>query len=677
MIKLKPLSTRIDGKHLKLGKMVIAILATLLLFSCAETESDDESNANVNNGTPGITISTISGNTGEDLSTATFTVSLNTEPDGDVVIDVSSDDSTEGTVTSSTPLTFNASTWSVDQTVDVQGVDDNLVDGNQNYSIELAINASTADSSGYADLTADYSVAVTNNDDDTIGLDISTISGNTDESGDTATFTVSLNTLPDDDVVIDVSSDDSTEGTVTSSTPLTFTTANWSVDQTVDVQGVNDNLVDGNQNYSIELAINASTADSSGYADLSTDSVTVINVDDNFIGVNVSQTGRFTNESGTSVDFSVSLGSQPSSDVTFPLSSSNEDEGTLSVDELTFTSANWDTSQDVTVSGEDDPSFDAAQLYTIEFAAASSSDSSYDGYDDPSSDLTLYNLDDEYKLPDTGQTTRYSDTTGDDSDTLINAPSYTDNSDDTVTDNNTGLIWQRQDDSTTRTWTDAGPYCDGLTLGAQSDWRLPDKKELASIADYGTYSPAIDSTAFPGTNSSYYSSYYWSSATYASDTSFAWRLLFSIGFIGNGDKTGSFYVRCVRSSQFSTVAFADLGDQTVLDRKTGLIWQQGIDYSTRNWEAAISYCDGLNLAGRSDWRLPNVRELESITDDSKYSPAIDSTAFPGTLSLHYWSSTTVADSTSDAWYVHFSDGFVNSGSNKTVSFYVRCVRSEQ
>ncbi len=561
MIKLKPLSTRKDRSHLKLCKVIIAILATLL-FSCAETESDDESNTNVNNGTAGFTISTISGNTGEDLSTASFTVRLSTEPDGDVVIDVSSDDPSEGTVTSSTPLTFNASTWSVDQTVDVQGV--------------------------------------------------------------------------------------------------------------------NDNLVDGNQNYSIELAINASTADSSGYADLSTDSITVINVDDNFIGVNVSQTGRFTNESGTlSVDFSVSLGSQPSSDVTFPISSSNEDEGSLLVDELTFTSANWDTSQDVTVSGEDDPSFDAAQLYTIEFAAASSSDSSYDGYDDPSSDLTLYNLDDEYKLPDTGQTTRYSDTTGDDSDTLINAPSYTDNSDDTVTDNNTGLIWQRQDDNTTRTWANAGPYCDGLTLGAQSDWRLPDKKELASIADYGTYSPAIDSTAFPGTNSSYYSSYYWSSATYASDTSFAWRLLFSIGFIGNGDKTGSFYVRCVRSSQFSVAAFADLGDQTVLDRKTGLIWQQGIDYSTRNWEAAISYCDGLNLAGRSDWRLPNVRELESITDDSKYSPAIDSTAFPGTLSLHYWSSTTVADSTSDAWYVHFSDGFVNSGSNKTVSFYVRCVRSEQ
>ncbi len=122
--------------------------------------------------------------------------------------------------------------------------------------------------------------------------------------------------------------------------------------------------------------------------------------------------------------------------------------------------------------------------------------------------------------------------------------------------------------------------------------------------------------------------------------------------------------------------FTDLGDQTVLDRKTGLVWQQQDDNNTRKWEAAISYCDGLSLADKSDWRLPNARELESITDDSRYNPVIDTTAFPGTNSSYYWSSTAYANNTSYTWSVYFHDGHVN-WKDKTNSYYVRCVRSGQ
>ncbi len=636
-------------------RAIILVLIPLILYACKEAE------------TAGFTISSISGNTGEDLTPATFTVRLNSQPDGDVVIDLSSSDSTEGSV-SSTPLTFTSLNWSDDQTVDVSGVNDDQSDGNQHYAILLTINSgATVETTGYAALDP-ASITVVNVDDDDAGFTISNISGNTGEDLSTATFTVRLNNDPDGDVVIDLSSDNSSEGKVIS-TPLTFTRDNWSVDQTVDVIGVDDDLADGNQSYSIQLTINSGlTAVTSGYAALDSDSVPVINVDDDTIGVKVIQNGRFTNESGTSsVFFSVSLESQPYFDVTIPLSSSNTDEGSLLVSSLTFTSADWDTSQDVTVSGEDDSSFDTAQLYTILLSAASSSDSSYDGYDP--TDLTLYNLDDEYKLPDTGQTANYISTTGEDSDTLINEPSYTYDIN-TVTDDNTGLIWQRQDDNIKRNWADAGTYCDNLDLVSQSDWRLPDKKELASIADYGNTDPAIDTEAFPGTKSSGY----WSSTT--NYRSYAWHMNFEYGAEDSRDDMN--YVRCVRSGPSSTALFSDLGDQTVLDRKTGLLWQQTDDDINRNWEAAIIYCDGLSLTGKSDWRLPNARELGSIFDNNESSPAIDTTAFPGTNLWSYWSSTTYANDDSRAWLGEFRAGKLNHFYKADSSRkYVRCVRSAQ
>ncbi len=117
-----------------------------------------------------------------------------------------------------------------------------------------------------------------------------------------------------------------------------------------------------------------------------------------------------------------------------------------------------------------------------------------------------------YYLPDTGQTACYDASgavisctgTGQDGEYSINLMSFTDNGNGTVTDNVIGLMWQQEDDNTTRTWADAGTYCDGLALGGYTDWRLPTKKELMSIVNYGTYSPAINTTYFPNTNASSY-----------------------------------------------------------------------------------------------------------------------------------------------------------------------------
>ena len=123
-------------------------------------------------------------------------------------------------------------------------------------------------------------------------------------------------------------------------------------------------------------------------------------------------------------------------------------------------------------------------------------------------------------------------------------------------------------------------------------------------------------------------------------------------------------------------SFTDNGNGTVSDSNTGLMWQREDDNTIRTWESAITYCEGLSLGSYTDWRLPNIKELKSIVDNTKYDPAINTTYFPNTNSSYYWSSTTSAGVSSYAWFVFFYDGYVSYG-NKSKYYYVRCVRGGQ
>jgi len=145
---------------------------------------------------------------------------------------------------------------------------------------------------------------------------------------------------------------------------------------------------------------------------------------------------------------------------------------------------------------------------------------------------------------------------------LLGAP-YADNGNGTITDSATGLIWQKcsaglgttlgncsTGSISSYTWSSAISYCEGLTLGGRSDWRLPNINELGSIIDYTkSINPTINSTAFPNTQSfspSVFQSFnYWSSSTYAQDTDSAWSVNFSVGLVDYSDKTNGYYVRCV------------------------------------------------------------------------------------------------------------------------------------
>ena len=140
---------------------------------------------------------------------------------------------------------------------------------------------------------------------------------------------------------------------------------------------------------------------------------------------------------------------------------------------------------------------------------------------------------------------------------LSGAP-YTDNGNGTVTDSATGLIWQKCSAGQGTTlgncstgsisdysWSSAITYCESLTLGGRSDWRLPNVNELRSIVNYAsTSSPRIDSITFPST----VDLFYWSSSTYVLNTSIAWGVFFRTGEVDYNNKTSNRYVRCTTGS---------------------------------------------------------------------------------------------------------------------------------
>jgi len=121
--------------------------------------------------------------------------------------------------------------------------------------------------------------------------------------------------------------------------------------------------------------------------------------------------------------------------------------------------------------------------------------------------------------------------------------------------------------------------------------------------------------------------------------------------------------------------FVDNQDGTVTDTCTGLMWQQETAPGVYWWGKALRYCEDLTLAGHSDWRLPNVRELQSIVDYGRRGLSIDPVF--GAESESYWSSSTSVVSPSGAWFVCFYDGAVSDTDKILVDDYVRAVRDAQ
>ncbi len=222
---------------------------------------------------------------------------------------------------------------------------------------------------------------------------------------------------------------------------------------------------------------------------------------------------------------------------------------------------------------------------------------------------------------------------GQDAQYKINPPSYRNNGDGTVTDLNTGLIWQKTPDFKKRTAREAADYARSLNLGGYNDWRVPTIKELFSIADFKgnmhTRTPYLDTRYFdfqyPDTSegwrmmdAQYRSSTRYLGTTMFNDTHSVFGFNFADGRIkgypASGRGAGRQYVRCVRGRAYGKNDFVDNGDGTVTDRATGLTWMKKDSGKTKTWKQALEYAETLTHAGYNDWRLPNVKELQSIVD---------------------------------------------------------------
>jgi hypothetical protein len=279
-----------------------------------------------------------------------------------------------------------------------------------------------------------------------------------------------------------------------------------------------------------------------------------------------------------------------------------------------------------------------------------------------------------YTLVDTGQITCYDDSVpiacpepgdpffGQDAQHDGTQPDYVDHGDGTVTDLNTGLMWQ-QGYGGKMTWDEAVASAESFTLAGYDDWRLPTIDELYSLIDFSGIDPSgcdseadcphiapfIDTTYFdfvygdPGAGERLIDAQYWSGTEYVGTTMDGRATAFGVNFADGRikgyptDTVGppddpfilTAFVRYVRGNpDYGANDFVDNGDGTIADRATGLMWSQADSSAGMNWEEALAWVEqrnAENYLGYSDWRLPDAKELQSIVDYTR-APSVTGSA---------------------------------------------------
>ena len=309
-----------------------------------------------------------------------------------------------------------------------------------------------------------------------------------------------------------------------------------------------------------------------------------------------------------------------------------------------------------------------------------------------------------YPVVDTGQTTCYDNRSetaapspgqpfaGQDAQHQGVQPAYQDHGDGTVTDLNTGLMWQKKPADTRSPWNAAQTVPKSLRLGGHDDWRLPSLKELYSLMDYGKGWPYIDTKYFDcALAANAKATQFWTSNKYVAPcagtqqtgfkgvTERAFGVNFATGHIKGYPIEMGNYVRCVRGNPaYGKNDFVDNADQTITDRATGLTWSKDDSKKGLDWQEALAWAQAKNkerYLGHDDWRLPNIKELQSLVDYTRSpgatDPAINGPAINPLFHCtpitnenkhpdypFYWSSTSARpgqDSTqlAFAWYVAF------------------------
>lgn len=235
-----------------------------------------------------------------------------------------------------------------------------------------------------------------------------------------------------------------------------------------------------------------------------------------------------------------------------------------------------------------------------------------------------------------------------------------------VVDSITGLVWQRDAAPGTADYATAVAYCNGLSLSGCSQWRLPERIELASLVDHRTFIPTLGAP-FGNTPTDVQ---YWA-ATAATSSANNWMVNFYNGNTFWNADTALGHVRCVTAGAVSTAPPSryTITATTVRDVDTQLEWLRAPSSSTYSQAGAAAYCTGEATDG-GGWRLPEVQELETLVDTTVGPPAINTTAFPGTPSATFWSVSTYPGA---GMVIDFTDGFINNSPVANLHT-VRCVR---
>ena len=287
------------------------------------------------NDTPGVTVTPPSLTVGEG-GTGRYTVRLNTQPSGNVMVAISSNNTDVTVPQSSSTLTFTTTSWSTEQTVTVSAGQD------ADAANDMATLTHNPSGGGYGSVS-NAILMVTVTDYDTARLELSDTFLDVDEGGQN-TYTVKLETQPTTTVTVTVSSDDTDAATVSGPT-LRFTPSNWDTEQTVTVRGVNDGDSDD------ETVTITNTASGGEYAGV-TASVRVTVDDDDTRGITFTPAARTIREGATGT-YDVKLNTAPTADVTVAISSDNPDV-TVNKSSLTFTTVNYARNQRVTVTAAQD-----------------------------------------------------------------------------------------------------------------------------------------------------------------------------------------------------------------------------------------------------------------------------------------------------------------------------------
>lgn len=351
---------------------------------------------NIDNDTPGITITGGPLHTTEAGGSDSISVVLNTAPSTDVFILITLDDPTEATL-STAILRFTPTNWASPQTIRVNGLDDTDNDGDQPFHV--GIGPSSSADIGYDNPDPQY-IDGTNADDEQPGITVTPpASPVTTELGGSFTFSVHLNTIPRGAVNLGISASLNGDEVSFSPTSLHFEPDGinaWNVNQLVTVRGLADGIVDGDQVVNVRTAVTTSE-DADYMAIAGTPSAVTFSATNRDYDVNrifVSPTsGLQTSEDGREDYFYISVSAAPSADVTINCHSTNEAEGLVLTPTVVINASNWSSPQRVTVVGVDDASEDGNAIYSVQCDPSISTQFAYNNIDPD--DVTVTNLDNE------------------------------------------------------------------------------------------------------------------------------------------------------------------------------------------------------------------------------------------------------------------------------------------